>query len=326
VTDAVKWSDEVQDVMVGDLTAAAAYVTPAGGAVVTTISPLGIVDRAAGTVGFTTSLGFGKKLEHILRNPRVAICYHAREHGFSASRSLVLVQGSASVNLTPSPARLAALKPQMARYLGEAPRGPIWDWIQREYQQERVLVDIHVERVVTWPDLSAVGAMSISGAQCPSTPDSQPVPAKGTGPRVNVAKSAKRLGALPHLLVAFRGGDGHPVILPVRIIGEGPEGIRLEAPEGLLPEGARRAGLMAHQYNPQCIGLTVQICTGWLEVSGNSALYAPHTFRTLSTPAVRIIQMLGNGLLAKYGLRQARRHGTLANLHRLAAEAGETIS
>jgi hypothetical protein len=321
VTDAVEWSDEVQDVMVGDLTAAVAYVTPAGGAVVTTISPLGIVDRASGTVGFTTSLGFSKKLEHILRNPRVAICYHAREHGFSASRSLVLAQGSASVDLKPSPARLTALKPQVARYLGEPPHGPIWDWILREYHQERVFVGIHVERVVTWPGLSAAGAMSIFGAQWPPTPDSQPVPAKGGGPRVNVAKTAKRLGALPHLLVAFRGADGHPVILPVRMIGEDHEGIRLEAPEGLLPEGARRAGLMAHRYNPRCAGLTVQFCTGWLEVSGNSTLYAPHTFRALSAPAMKTVRMLGNGLLAKHGLRQARRHGTLAKLDRLITEA-----
>ena len=56
----VTWSDEVDEVLGGDLTAAVAYGTPAGGAVVTAIAPVGLRDRERGTVGFTTSLGFGK--------------------------------------------------------------------------------------------------------------------------------------------------------------------------------------------------------------------------------------------------------------------------
>jgi len=47
--------------MIGDLTAAAAYVTTAGGAVVTGVAPCGLVRREDGVVGYTTSLAFGRK-------------------------------------------------------------------------------------------------------------------------------------------------------------------------------------------------------------------------------------------------------------------------
>lgn len=63
----VCWSDAVDDTIRGDLVAAAAYLTPAGGAVVTSIATCGLDRRAEGILGFTTSLGFGRKLEHIIR-------------------------------------------------------------------------------------------------------------------------------------------------------------------------------------------------------------------------------------------------------------------
>src|SRR4029077_1866247 len=92
----VTWSDEVDDVLASDLTAVLSYATPAGGAVVTPVSPIGLRDREAGTVGFTTSVGFGRKLERIRRDPRGALSYHAREHGFSESAMFVHVQGTAT--------------------------------------------------------------------------------------------------------------------------------------------------------------------------------------------------------------------------------------
>jgi hypothetical protein len=67
----VSWPDGVDEVTRGDLTAAAAYVTPAGGAVVSSICPMGIDRREEGEVGFTTSLGFAKKLERIIADPHV---------------------------------------------------------------------------------------------------------------------------------------------------------------------------------------------------------------------------------------------------------------
>src|SRR5437660_2964178 len=92
----VTWSDTADEIIPGDLTTAVAFVTPAGGAVVPPVAPIGLRDRDAGTVTFTTSLGFGRKLERIRSNPRVALAYHAREHGFAGSERFVLVQGEAS--------------------------------------------------------------------------------------------------------------------------------------------------------------------------------------------------------------------------------------
>ena len=68
---------------------------------VTAVAPVGLRDRDAGTVTFTTSLGLGKKLERITSDPQVALAYHAREHGFSHSSSYILVQGLAEVTLRP---------------------------------------------------------------------------------------------------------------------------------------------------------------------------------------------------------------------------------
>ena len=69
----VCWPDEADDVIRGDITAAGAYTTPAGGAVVVAVAPCGIGQRDLGMVGFTTSLGFGRKLERIIRDPHVAL-------------------------------------------------------------------------------------------------------------------------------------------------------------------------------------------------------------------------------------------------------------
>src|SRR5690348_8119126 len=116
------WSDSDDAVIGGDLTAALAYATPAGGAVVTAVAPIGLRDRDAETVAFTTSLGFGRKLERIAANPRVALAYHAREHGFSRESRFVLVQGKASYDARPDPKILEEwVQPASTRFLG-APR------------------------------------------------------------------------------------------------------------------------------------------------------------------------------------------------------------
>jgi hypothetical protein len=65
----VSWSEEIDAILGGDLTAALTYLTPAGGAVATAVAPIGLRDREAGWVGFTTSLEFGKKLDRVERDP-----------------------------------------------------------------------------------------------------------------------------------------------------------------------------------------------------------------------------------------------------------------
>jgi hypothetical protein len=317
--DRVSWPAGADEVIKGDLTAAAAYLTSAGGAVVTGVAPIGIGDRDRGVLGYTTSLGFGKKLERIIADPHVALAFHAREHGFSASPAFVLAQGTAAVDLTPSRQRLEAMVPQGERYMGEIKRGPVWDRLLREYYQERVFVDIAVARVAVWPDLHASGDMQVTGVDWPGPAAPQQPPRGGTGPRVDVAKSAGQIAARPHRVLAYRGADGFPVVVPVEIAGHDAAGLRLVVAAGLVPPGGRRAGLLAHAYRPQLVGLSTRIFTGWLEAGPAGAVYAPHTSKGFVAPPNKNTLLVLNGLLAKFGLWQARRHGAEEGLARLAA-------
>jgi hypothetical protein len=303
----VPWSDQVNEILTGDLTAAAAYVTPAGGAVVTGIAPCGIARRDERLVGFTTSLGFAKKLDRILRDPRVALAFHSREHGFSTHDGFVLVQGTATVDLTPSQKRLDAFAPQATRYLGELKRGPLWDRLLREYYAQRVFVDVAVERVVAWPDLGAFGAPEVFGPAVPAPPPPHASPKNGTGPRLDVSRAAGQIATLPHRLLAFRGADGFPVVVPVQLAGHDAMGFRIVGAARLLPAGGRRAGLLAHAYRPQLVGLRTRIFTGWLSVDERGAgIYAPHTSKGFTAPPQKELLLVVNGLLAKIRVRQAQ--------------------
>ncbi|WP_063758859.1 hypothetical protein [Streptomyces sp. NRRL S-340] len=313
----VSWSDAVQDAMEGDLVTALAYGTPAGGCVIIPVSPTGLVDRAAGTIGVTTSLAFNGKLFNILRDSRVAMAYHTREHGFATAGEFAVVQGRADVPLSPSPEVLADLAPRVERFLGAVPTGKFWDWILRDYFDNRIVIDIAVQRVVSWPDESGNGERTVSGAAWPGTPDTQPPPAKGTGPRVGMRKLHGQVTKLTHQLIGYRGADGYPVVVPVRVTGHSERGLLLECAPGLLPEGARRAGFTAHAFGPQAVGLANRICTGWLEVDGDTVVYAPHTTSGFAAPPVKTVQMFFNGVFAKQGWRKAQREGTLAKLAQL---------
>jgi hypothetical protein len=307
----INWSDRVDEVLTGDLTAALAYVTPAGGVVITAVAPIGMRDRDAGTVTFTTSLGFGRKLERINRNPRVALAYHAREHGFAHGEDLVLVQGRATADTEPDPALLEdVIGPQAERFMGPPRRGRLfWDrWLQ-EYYSDRVPVTVEVERIVAWPDARAAGEPVVFGAPLPGEqPSPQPEPRNGTGPRLDTARAGRRLRALPNQLLGFVDADGFPKVVPVEVEGADGAGIRLRT-EPQLPPGGRRAGLLAHSYRAHLIGLVARGYTGWLTVGDDPAraLYAPHTEFGFRAPANKTLLLLANGLLAKRGLKRARR-------------------
>lgn len=304
------WSDEIDDVLAHDLTAALAYVTPAGGAVVTAIAPIGLRDRDAGWIGFTTSLGFGKKLDRIRRDPRVALAFHARAHGRSTSPRYVLVQGTAEIVAEPDQAWRDLIEERAEPHLGPAKRGRLfWDRWLREYYRVRVPVTVAVERIVAWPTLACDPPSQVTGAPWPADPPPVQRPPKGgTGPRVDAERAARRCARHPHQLLAYRGGDGFPVVVPVRVRAPGGEqGIRLDAGPGLLPPGGRRAGLLAHSYRPQLIGLATRYFTGWLD----DGTYAPHTEAGFSAPPNKNLLLLVNGLLAKRGVAAARRAARL---------------
>ena len=288
----MSWSDEAEGIIDGDLTAGLAYVTPAGGVVVTAVAPIGLHDRAAGTVGFTTSLGFGKKLERIKRNPKVALAYHAREHGFADSDLYVLVQGIARPTTDPDRDYLENVIAKKAeRFMGPPKRGVFWDRWLEAYYSDRVPVTVDVERVLTWP-----------GDELVSGPPSQSPPKNGTGPRV------KPLGMdLPHRLLGWTGANGFPEVVAVdaRVADDG--WIEVQSSAG-IPAGERRAGLLAHDYNAKLIGLEARQHTGWLvSDDGSRGRYAPHTLSKFKAPANKTVLLLANGFMARRGLKKARR-------------------
>ena len=295
------WSEVEDEVIGGDLTAALAYLTPAGGAVVTPVAPIGLRDREAATVTFTTSLGFGRKLERMRSNPRVALAYHAREHGFAGSGAYVLVQGDASAEPEPDREVLEGqIGPASERFMGPPKKGVFWDRWLDAYYTDRVLVTVTVKRVISWPDADQAGEPTVTGAPLESSPPaSQQAPAKGTGPRVDAGRAAGRLRSLPHVLLGYCGTDGYPMIVPVAVAGADANGITLEGP---VPGGGRRAGLLGHRYEPKLIGLEARQYTGWLQ----DDLYAPHTETGFRAPANKTVLLLANGFLAKRGLKKAR--------------------
>ena len=298
------WSDADDAIIGGDLTAALAYATPAGGAVATPVAPIGLRDRNAGTVGFTTSLGFGRKLDRISENGRVALAYHAREHGFASDPRFVLVQGMASYDVHPDPDMLAErIRPASIAFMGPPQTGAFWDRWLSAYYEDRVVVTVAVERVLSWPDPGCAGEPNVAGKPLPDeTPDSQAPPGNGSGPRVDVVRARRRIGKLPHVLLAYLGADGFPLIVPVGVGAAGASGIALTGP---LPAGARRAGLLAHRYEPKLIGLETRQYTGWLQ----DAVYAPHTEGGFRAPANKTLLLLANGFMARRGLKQARALG-----------------
>jgi hypothetical protein len=305
----VTWDDDLDEIFAGDLTVALGYRTPAGGVVVQAVAPIGLRDRERGTLGFTTSLGFAKKLERIAADPRVAMAFHAREHGRATATRYVLVQGTAQVTEQPSAATRDLINTQAVAYLGPPRKGLFWDRWLREYYISRVPVDVTVTRILTWPALDAAGAPLTEGGQPLPLAAAKPQrpPKNGTGPRIDVARAAKRLRATAHTLLGYAGADGMPVVVPVEIVADDEQGLTLSCATGLPPAG-RRAGLLGHSYRPQLIGLDTRQHTGWLDVGEDTGVrYAPHTETGYRAPPNKTLLLLLNGGLAKKGVRQAAR-------------------
>jgi Pyridoxamine 5'-phosphate oxidase len=310
----VSWPDTVDEVLAGDMTAALSYSTPAKGAVPSAVAPIGMRDRDAGTVTFTTSLGFGKKLERIEADPRISLAYHARDHGRCERPEYVLVEGRAEPVPDPPQARRAEVQRRAADFLGEQKKGFFWDRWMREYYMVRIPVDVQIERIVVWPDLACAGEPEVLGEALPGDPAPQSPPKKGTGPRIEVDKAAERIRELAHLVLSYVRGDGYPAVVPVELGATGDAGFRLSAARAdLIPPGGRRAGLLAHSYRPQLVGLVSQVYTGWLESDGDgSAVYSPHTEGGFKAPPNKTLLALANGYLAKRGYKKARREGKVA--------------
>lgn len=305
------WPASVDEILDGDHVVMLAYATPAAGAVLLPLSNFAVRDREAGTLtAVNSSVGVWKKLDRIRRNPRVALAFHTRAHGRNDRLEYVLVQGRASLS-DPIPDYPATIPEQWERFEPWSETGALWKWWQRVYAL-RVAIEVAVERLVVWPDLGCRGAAVVYGAPLPAAPPPpQRPPKNGTGPRINPSRAAARAGRLPHVLLGWIGEDGFPLAVPVEVRGTERNGILLEAPEGLLPPGGRRAGLAAHWFSRQVIGQNQRKHTGWLEVQPGSrqVLYAPHTAANYRFPASRTLFRLVSGAGTRHGLRGARRAG-----------------
>jgi hypothetical protein len=303
----VAWDDELDAIFAGDLTAALGYRTPAGGVVVQAIAPVGLREREKGTLGFTTSLGFSKKLDRIAADPRVAMAYHAREHGTATGTRYVLAQGTARVIEQPTQAERDLVRAQATTHLGPPAEGVFWNRWLREYYVTRVPIEVTVTRILTWPALDAAGTPDVAaGEPLPAqAAEPQRPPKNGTAPRIDVARAYKRLRSAAHILLGYAGADGAPVVVPVELGAADQSGIALRCATP-LPRGGRRAGLLGHTYKPRLIGLETRQHTGWLEVSEDAgARYAPHTEVGYRALANKTLLLLLNGALAKKGVRQA---------------------
>lgn len=307
---AIEWDDEVDEVIAGDAAAGVAYLTPAKGVVVTPMSPLGLRDRARGTVTVTTSLGLWRKLDRIRANPGVAIAYHAREHGFSSSPDFILLQGRASFQRDPDREWLESITPQWERFLGPRERG-LRGRLMAVYYWQRVGIEIEVERILRWRSPRCEGEPEVIGAPLPGSPPAQRPPGKGTAPRVDVERAARESRRLPHCLLGWCGDDVLPVVVATTGSTSSEAGLRLEtAAAALLPPGGRRAGLTAHAFAARMQGQEQRIYTGWMTVEDDgSVLYSPHTRAGSRVPESRLIFDVGAGVVTRLGLRGARAAG-----------------
>jgi len=311
MSEAVRWPDAAEEVFGADQTLAAGYVTPAKGVVLLPLTNTDVRDRATGRMtAFTTSVGFWPKLLGIQANPQIAIAFHTRVHGTSDSTTYALVQGRATVPEWEDRTWLDSHRDAWERFAGPRDVG-IWERPMAVYHW-RVPVEMQVERVLAWPDLACQGQPELTGAPLPDAPAPQSPPKNGTGPRVNHEKAAKLAAGLPNVLLAWVGGDGFPVIVPVTVEGAEKEGIRLTAPPGLVPPGGRRAGLLAHWVAKFSVGQHQRRYTGWMDADGDSVLYAPHTKGGYRLPSSKLLYKAAASAATRRGLRHARRLGHVA--------------
>ena len=307
------WNDGVDEILGGDHVVMLAYATPASGVVLLPLNNFAGRDRDAGTISaINSSVGAWQKLERIRRNPRIALAYHSRSHSETRRSEYVLVQGRASIS-APVPDYPATIGERWERFESWSSTPALWKRWQRIYAT-RVAIDVEVERILVWPDLSCSGELTVTGTPLPELPlADQREPAKGAGPRLDAEQAAARAARLPHVLLGWIGEDGYPMAVPVEVIGSAPEGISLRASAGLVPPGARRGGLTAHWFAAGAIGQNQRKHTGWLTASagGETLLYAPHTQSAYRFPTSRTLYRLASGASGRLGVRGARRAGFL---------------
>jgi hypothetical protein len=303
------WPDNVDQILDGDHVVMLSYVTPASGVVLLPVTNFGVRDRAAGTVTVNSSVAAWRKLDRIRRNPHVALAFHTREHALNARPEYVLLQGRARLS-EPIPDFPSTMLENWERMEPWGETSAVWKWWQRVYAL-RMAIEISVERIIFWPDLSCTGWPEVFGARPPSGPPRpQRTPARGSGPRINHERAARSAARLPNLLLGWVDADRFPFVVPVQVAGTEDRGIILDAPPRLVPPGGRRAGLTAHWFSRGGVGQNQRKHTGWLQAEpGKASVYAPHTQSNYRFPTSRLMYRLVSGGGTRWWLRSARRAG-----------------
>jgi hypothetical protein len=305
----IAWPDAVDEIIDGDHVVMLAYITAAKGVVLLPLSNFGVNDRGAGTVTVNSSVGAWRKLERMRSDPHVALAFHTREHSLSGRPEYILIQGAAKLS-DPIPDYPDRFPQGWDRFERWAELGRLWKrWLR--IWAIRVGIEVTAERILIWPDLECRGEPEVLGAPLPAGPPrSQRPPARGTGPRIDHARAARRGGRLPNRLLGWVGPDGFPFVVPVDFAGTADQGIVLETATGLVPPGARRAGLTAHWFSEGVVGQNQRKHTGWMEVGPRGRiLYAPHTQSNYRFPASRRLFLLVAGGGTRWWIRDARRAG-----------------
>ena len=307
-TRAAPWPDTVEEIIDGDHAVALAYCTPAGGVVLMPLTNFGIRDRKAGTITLNSSVGAWKKLDRMRRNPHVAVAFHTREHALNDRPEYVLIQGRASLS-APIPDYPGSIVDRWERFERWRDVHPLWKRWQRVYAL-RVAIESTAKRVIVWPDLACLGKPEVHGAPLsPEPPEPQRPPSRGTGPRINHVRAARRAGRLPNLLLGWVGADRLPMVVPAEVRDTTEDGIRLTVPAGVVPPGGRRAGLTAHWFARGLIGQEQRVHTGWLDARRGELVYAPHTDASYRFPASEALYKLVSGGATRWRIRKARRAG-----------------
>src|SRR3954447_103666 len=295
------WPDAIDQILDGDHVVMLASVTPAKGVVLAPLSNFGVRDRERGTVTVNSSVGAGRKLARIRRDPAVALAFHTRAHATHGRPEYVLVQGRATLS-DPIPNYPSTMLEHWERMGPWSDLHPLWKRWLRVFAL-RVGIEVAAERVLVWSTLDATGEPEVYGAPLPGPPAPQRAPAKGTRPRIAHRRAARRAARLPHALLGWVGGDGLPFVVPVGVAGSDEGAILLETPQGLVPPGGRRAGFTAHWFSQGTVGQNQRVHTGWLE---GPARYAPHTQFAYRFPSSRLLFQLVAGGATRL---QVRRRG-----------------
>jgi hypothetical protein len=297
-------------------------VTPLNGVVLAPVNNFGW-NPGTRSVTFTSDLAAYKKLRRLEQNPRVALIFHAREHGTGSGDDYVLVQGDAEFSWAPDRDGLAALFDRWRARVNRNGRqditlgpadlgGPFWSWWLAPFFWDCVIIRVRAHRIIAFPNLDCLGPPAVVGPDwSPQPAVSQKPPSKGTGPRVDVRRAARFFSAQPHRLLGWVGADGYPVAVPADITAVGAEGFSLSVPPELSPAGQRRAGLTGHWFAEGTLGQRQIVMTGWLtrDERDGTLRYAPHTKLSYRIPPSRMVWRVVGGGIVRAGLWRARRGG-----------------